>query len=201
MNEVDFVFDRGKHLFIVNNEVWPSITQVLRAAGMIDDRWFDDYSALRGTYVHKICELDLADNLNESTIDDKLLGYYEAWRRFRRDMRYIVNETEKPRVNNYYQFGGIADTVGVLNGKSAVVDIKTGAEIPATRIQTAAQTLLFDWPILTRYSLQLKPDGKYKLNSYPVESNVNDRNYFLSALSVWWWRRKHKLINLEGWDE
>ena len=77
-NTEGFTFDPEEHRFSVNGVVWPSITQVLREAGMIDDRWFDEYSATRGSYVHKICELHEKGILDPKSVDDDLKGYFKA---------------------------------------------------------------------------------------------------------------------------
>ena len=188
-----FTFDRETHQFKVGGIVWPSITQVLVSTGFINTKWFDDYSATRGTYVHKIVELDIKGILDKSSIDPALQGYYDAWLKFRNEKKYDIKETEKPRINFMYKFGGIADTFGTMDGKPVVIDIKTGIEQPATRLQTAAQTLLVDWPVLERFSLQLKSDGNYKLNAYPIRENAADRNIFLAALSCHWWKRNHNI--------
>ena len=101
---------------------------------------------------------------------------------------------ETPRVNHLLRFGGIPDTYGIKDGANSVLDIKTGAEVPAVRLQTAAQILLTDETILFRYSLQLKPDGKYKLNTYSVRDIISDRTIFTNALNCYWWKRKNGLL-------
>ena len=197
-----FKFDKDKHQFIVNGIVYPSITQVLVEAGFLDTRWFDEYSATRGTYVHTICEWHERGTLDESSIDDEIKVYYEAYLKFRKEKtNYKITEMETPRINETYKFGGIADQFGIMDGVQSVLDIKTGVDVPATRLQTAAQILLADHPILERYSLQLKKDGNYKLNKYPTVENIMDRNIFIASVSSWWWKKNYNLIKKEKRDE
>lgn len=184
---MDFIFDEEKHQFIVDGQIWPSITQVLRSVGLIDGQWFTEYSRNRGTLVHRIIHWHIMGNLDDASIDPILRPYYDAWLSFERDTGFISNETEIPRISRLYRFGGIPDHIGILNGKEAIVDVKSGAEIPATALQTAAQEILVD-KILPRYSLRLKDNGKYSLIPH---TNRQDRQIFLSALAVWWWRKNN----------
>jgi len=190
MADADFTFDKDNHLFIVDGRVWPSITQILSAEGFINGQWFTEYSRNRGSYIHQIVHWHIIDELDTDSIDPTLKPYYDAWLAFERDVGFVSIEVEQPRINHVYQFGGIPDHVALLNGKESIIDVKSGVDIPATALQTAAQEILIG-KLLPRYSLQLKADGKYSLKHH---TDRQDRKIFLSALACYNWRKNHGLV-------
>ena len=49
-------YDPETHIYTVDGEVLPSVTQILKDMGFIDVTWFNDYARERGSLVHKIIE-------------------------------------------------------------------------------------------------------------------------------------------------
>lgn len=184
---MDFIFDEEKHQFIVNGQIWPSITQVLKDGGFINDRFYNDYARDRGTLIHRIIHWHIIGDLDEGSIDPILRPYYDAWLSFVSDTGFVSTETEVPRISPLYRFGGIPDYIGMLNGKESVIDAKSGANVPATALQTAGQEILIDRRVL-RYSLHLKDDGKYSLIHH---RDRQDGGIFKAALACFWWKQNH----------
>jgi hypothetical protein len=187
----DFIFEEGKHAFMVDGIRWPSVTQILTLTGFVDPTWFTEESALRGTYVHQIVHWHDTGELEESSVDPALMGYLEAWKKFVKDVDFVTHSLEQPRINLAYKFGGVIDRTGLIYGRPAVLDFKSGASPPWTKLQTAGYQILADMPAAQRFALQLNEDGKYNLLPH---KDFNDRNVFLSALACVWWQRNNNII-------
>lgn len=183
-------FDEKKHIYTLNGQRLPSVTQILVGQGFIDTHWFTDYGRDRGTYVHKIIQYHCAGELDESSIDPALWPYFKAWLQFEIDTTFVSVECEIPCASEAHRFAGTPDHVGFMNGVECVIDVKSGADLPAAEIQTAGYAILKNKP-LKRYSLRLMNNGRYSLREHVERS---DSRVFLAALSCWWWKEK----NLKG---
>jgi len=96
-----------------------------------------------------------------------------------------------PRRREACRFGGTIDMPCMLNGKESLIDIKSGVESPTTGIQLAAYSMLYDVPLVNRYGLYLKADGKYKLIPY---ADRNDIKIFNAALTLYHYRAEKGLL-------
>lgn len=184
---MNLTFDPATHIYKVNGEVWPSVTQILKDMGFIDDRWFNEYARERGSLAHLIIKWDCQGVLDEDTVDPILRPYLDAWRLFVDDTGFVSGSVETPLYDPIRRFAGTPDNVGELYEVPAEIDYKTGAISPVTGLQLAGYELLTG-KRLKRYGLQLMNTGKYKLTPF---RDRNDRHVFLSALACWWWIRNH----------
>jgi hypothetical protein len=169
--------------------VWlPGVTRTLAEAGLVDTRWFKAEAAKRGTAVHMACQFHDEGDLDESTVDATLRPYLTAYRLFLAESGFKPLRIEESLAHPIYRYAGTFDRVGELNGAGALVDIKTGALVPETAIQTAAYAGLLDHPV-RRFGLQLRANGRYSLKEY---ADRNDWKIWLAALAVANWRRGHR---------
>lgn len=181
-------FNEEKHLYVVDGEVFPSVTQILAAEGFIDPSFFTEYSRQRGTLVHLCTHLDDMGELDESTVDDVLAPYLTAYRRFKSESGFVVSGSEVRMASAAYRFAGTLDKVGTFAGVTcAIIDIETGAHQPAKAIQTAGYEILKGSPY-KRFALQLKDDGTYKLHPF---KDRQDKQIFLSTLAVYQWKHNN----------
>jgi hypothetical protein len=103
-----------------------------------------DTAANIGTIAHYLCECDLrgkTPNLGQYSPDDvaKAENAYLAFLEFRRTQKLTPLYTELSLVSEEYQYGGTIDVVAMLNGKKALVDLKTSKGIFfEMRLQLAA---------------------------------------------------------------
>jgi hypothetical protein len=164
-----------------------SVTGILKAEGFIDTQWFDEYSATRGTYVHKACELSDLGELEEAELDPVLIPYVSAWQKFMKESGFQITEMEIRIVSPEYQFTGKPDRIGILNGCPAIIDLKTGALQPWTALQLAGYEILKRSPH-KRFGVQLKDDGNYKLTEF---KDRQDRGVFLAALACYQWKHNN----------
>ena len=163
---------------------WPGVTGTLKSAGLIDARWFDEYSRTRGEYVHLACAMDDRGELDEASLDPVIRPYVEAWRAFRRESGCVMVAVEELVYNPILRYAGTLDWRGRLNGRHAIIDRKTGPCQPWTGLQLAAYAAPFNEPH-DRYGIQLKDDGRYKLTKY---DDINDLAVFRSALILRNWK-------------
>lgn len=196
-------FDAETHTYKLRGAVIPSVTQVL--SQIIDyARVPEDILERKreiGAALHQAIAFDHDGDLDESSLDESVKGYFDGWRRFRFDMRgqFLVHAAEVPMVSYLYRYGTTPDIWGTVGGVPAVVELKSTAAIhPAVALQTAAQakalieSKYIDFRLekeVRRFCLQLKPSGKYSVKEFP---GYGDLGVFIALRSVWGWRQNNK---------
>ena len=190
-------FDPIAHTYAIDGQPVPSVTQILADIGFVDTTWFTEESRTRGTYVHRLIELHILQELDESTVDESLAGYFAAFRKFQEESDIDIDTwtVEKPLASKVHRFAGTPDFVGIINGKCAVIDLKTSVTVSASeQLQTAAYKMLLDesrqlgMPVTHRFSLHVTADGNYRLIEH---RDRQDRQIFMAALSCWHWQRNN----------
>ncbi len=194
-----FTYEEDGHLYRnARGAVRPSVTQVLKEAGVFDYSRVDpavlERKRLLGQNVH-LCtaEFDREGWVDETWLRDDEIGYYNAWLRFRRESRCEVLNIEEPMLRTIMgiEIGGTPDRVLVLNGRRYVADIKTcTAKHPGWRLQTALyEMMLTGVPRcgqLGRLVIQLLPNGSYDTpNDY---DDPSDAGAAIAALTLATWK-------------
>jgi hypothetical protein len=186
------------HKYWKNDLRIPGISEVLKSAGLIDDRWFTEHSREKGSGAHAACHFFDEDDLVESSLDPVIIPHVEAWKKFRSETGFKPTIIEKKLYSAVFNFAGTPDRAGILNGDEVGVEIKTGAISFVTGLQLAAQEILLaeveGFRVKKRFAVQTKNNGTYKLTQF---SDVMDRGYFLSALNMWHLRYKNNLLEGE----
>lgn len=187
-------FDPATHTYYWQGVQVPSVTQVLGSV-------LRDYDGIpphilaaaqeRGTFVHEACELDDLGELDQDTLDDTLIPYVMAWRKFRADTRFKPESIEARVYHNGYRYAGTLDRFGDAGAQTWLVDIKSGSMVPRSAgPQTAAYLAALDidpaWrKKVKRYVAHLYDNGNYQV----VPCNgANDFSVFLACLSIHNWR-------------
>ena len=198
-------FDPEKHEYSVGGVKVPSVSEIL--APLSADRydglspWMLKAAAERGTAVHEATEM--MDYGIEPETDPEIEPYLLAYQTF-----LLEHDVEWEMIEKivYYKripqdeiplFAGTVDRFGKVDGKYAVVDIKTYASLSTDAMMNAScQTALYrdavedmqpggwSWDYTTeRYILHLKKDGSYRL----VNLNRFDYERGFESGSVAWW--------------
>lgn len=94
-----------------------SVTTILKEEGIIDTRFYDDWSRDRGSMIHLATAYDDRGELDESTLDPVIAPYLEAWRRFKRESGFIPEKIEVPGMSTAYRYAGTPDRIGELPGR------------------------------------------------------------------------------------
>jgi hypothetical protein len=184
-------FNEAKHEYSHGDRVVPSVTQILKEVGIIDDRFFTDDARERGSAVHKTIEAYI--KYGDEGCHPLLAGYLGAYRRFEAELRPEIIESESLL---FYSQGGIhyagtGDIFCILDHQLTYLDFKTGGKDKWHALQTAAYSEAY-WqqsgrPVLRRGSLYLEGDGTYRLNFH---DNQTDAAVFLAAAAIVNWKRQ-----------
>jgi hypothetical protein len=165
----------------------PSVTRVIKSAGLMPDhfeKFSNQYAMIRGSLVHRACELDDVDDLVEDKLDPILRPYVESWRKFKQAIsckREDFLAIEERVFHPHYRYAGTLDRRMLVRGAESVVDLKTGSPEKWHSIQTAAYVLTFQKP-LKRHSVYLSRDGD--LPKVVEHVNPDDARVFLACLTV-----------------
>lgn len=196
-------FDAEPHRYRYHGDVVPSVTGILRS---ITDAIYGDIpswqvqaAADRGTQAHRATELDDIGILAYERLDPELVPYVDAWRAFVAETGFEVEAIELRRCHPVWRYATTLDRVGILNGKRAVVELKTTAALhPWVALQTAGQLEAYNATAESRaahatqrWAVRLGPDGRYQCQQY---SNTNDWPVFLACLTRRRWMQEHGLM-------
>jgi hypothetical protein len=183
-------FDAKSHEYRVGGEKLPSVTGLLKKAGLIDTEWMDEAAMTRGTYVHEACQYDDEGGVDEASLDPVILPYVLGWRKAKRELGLKVLEVEQRVCHEAMRYCGTLDRVVGLRGRRVLVDLKTGSPSHWHRIQTAAYAQAKRWMepavVLDRAALYLTAEGRYRWEAH------QDRTDF----EVW-----KAVVTLTAWME
>ncbi len=195
-------FDEAEHRYFYQGVEVPGVTSILSPLqdfSAVPREVLDAASAF-GTAVHKACELDDLQQLDEESLDDALAPYLAGWRRFCRDYEADWIGIEQQVYHAQLRYAGTLDRRGslLLDPRRdfrvrAIVDIKSSVELyPAVGPQLAAYHRAADEgnALTKRLAVQLKPDGRYvaKWHDDPTDFAV-----FCSLLTLRNWCAKHRI--------
>lgn len=180
-------FDPETHSYWLDGEKLISVTTVLRQAGLFNYFGSDGGMAMdRGTAIHTITELSDKGALVEDKIENPLLPYLDAWKKFKEDTKIEVLSAEEPVYHPIYKYAGMLDRRVMWKKKEAVIDIKSGVSAPWHACQTSAYAKCFNRPML-RFALYISGEGTYRLEEH---KDYDDWDVFRAALAIVNWKRK-----------
>jgi hypothetical protein len=194
---VTLSFDQARHVYTLDGRVIPSVTQALKATGMIDYSMIPrdalQTAAARGTAVHKALQYFDDGELDESSVAPELVGYVRAAQRFYLESGFQVAHNEFRSFHPTYLYAGTMDrTGGFPDGSLAVVDWKTGLVVPGHALQLVAYANLLKQPRrYRRIAVKLNSDGTYRVHEFPASTWEQDWAVFLAGLSCFNWQLQH----------
>lgn len=189
-------FCADTHTYYWNGVEKKSVTQVMEECGLIDARFFTEYSRRRGLAVHRGCQLLLNGVLDWKTVDPRIRGYMEGMQRFVEDTMFEPTLVEEALYDPDLDIAGTLDIVGIMQGiKYTLIDIKTGKEseegVKNEKIQTRFYQELVqrNYPsikIKQRHSLHLRDNGTYWLSVAFLKhaEDMNDCNSLLRTIKL-----------------
>ena len=191
-------FEPATHTYTLDGVVVPSVTGILRAAGVVN---FDhvppgilEPARIRGTVVHQAIHYYNEHDLDVDRFCRELpdyAGYLRAWIRFSDERRFVPALCEYRVASRRHQLAGTIDCLGVLDHHGALLDFATGRPDDAAKdLQTAAyHGLAHEWAehdrvlgdflsrfVIRRYAIALHADGGFSVDAY---SNPSDWRSFL----------------------
>jgi hypothetical protein len=178
--------DKDTHVYTLGSQVVPSVTEILKGAGLVDDRWFTEQCRWRGSAVHAMCHYDDEGDLDESTLDPALHGYLAAYRSFKSEMNFVATHNEHRVHHDLLGYAGTFDLKGSFVHGQCLPDIKSGPVNKVTRYQLVAYAATQEKPrTLWRLGLGLKPTGKYSLQVYEPRDYDRDFQKWASIVDVY----------------
>lgn len=171
-------FDQG-HRYMLDGEELPSVSELCRfiSREIYSDiqQYNMDRAAERGTAVHKATEA--LDKFGSVDVQDDILPYVQAYLQFRKDHKVEWEKIEWASHHPVDRYAGTIDRMGTVDGKKALLDIKTSYTIHTPLC--AAQLNLYRRMLESNgvkvdvlYILHLKKDGTYKLKPFEFDDKV-----------------------------
>lgn len=200
--EKGLVFNEAEHSYTLGGVRLPSVTQILKAEGFIDDRHFTEESRDRGRAVHTACHFLEEGELDWDTVDPSIVGYVQAYERFLEETGFESVLAEHPMADAFLRCGGMLDRLGTFRQRTlidgwALLDIKTGVYQPEHDIQLAGYEVLadrddgIDVRIHNRIVLELKKTGRYKLEPTRTDPHIA-REVFRAAVKTYHWKESRR---------
>ncbi len=177
------------HIYSIHGRRVISVTQALK---ILDDRWkVDPFYLERGRLIHLSTEYYDNYQLDEDTVDPQIQGYFDAYRNFRDNTGFVPLFIERKLYHPQLWYAGKIDRIGPLNGKQALIDLKSGAKARVDELQGVAY-----WELAKANKIQvdkvfclyLAADGTYKLE--PVNNPKLLLPIFLACLKITQWKEK-----------
>lgn len=179
-------FNADRHEYRVTNVfgvdlIMPSVTQLLKLGGAYPGKWaFKKSHSDRGTAVHLATQYYDEGDLDESSLAPEIVGYVEAYKKFRMQVPIKIMARELMVFSRTYQYAGTIDIVANVGGVWTIFDIKTGVPSKASPVQTAAYALALaeDHALVDEYNvaskiaraaIHLQKDGKYRIHKFENE--------------------------------
>lgn len=185
------MFDEEPHEYWLNGFRVPSVTQVLAARKLYKgDEWWKEEHRVRGIAVHVATQLEDEDDLDETTLAPELAGYLDAWRKFKAERRYAIELIEERLASVSLGYAGTIDRWGRLDGKTALVDIKTGGWQAAYALQIAAyRAMLAEHGVMSEIAVcvTLQADGSYHLRHLNTIDLYRAEALWRNALALTQW--------------
>lgn len=182
-------FDEKTHTYRWNDQVVPSVTQVIKSAGLMPDmKWIDPWYMERGRLVHLACEMFDEGTLDEDQLDPEIRPYVMAYKGFREANEFEVLEVEK-RCYHPSGYAGQMDRVILWQDRRAIMDLKCGPKEAWHGLQLAGYAEM-DPEATMRIGLHLTKKGRASIEIYKQRS---DRVVFQSAVTLWQWKTAHGL--------
>lgn len=195
-------FDAAAHRYTWNGQHVPNVTSILSPLTSYDriPEHVLEHARQEGTAVHRMVELDCYGDLDVDELPQWMVGHYAAWRQFLADTGFEFVASEHRVFHPGLRYAGTLDLAGTLKhahgaGGICIVDIKRSFFAgPAIGLQLSAYADAWnkthDKPLhaKSRYALQLKADGTYRLEPYEDKA---DFAAFLACYTLYKWRAKH----------
>lgn len=189
-------FDADTHEYRCQGRRYPSVTQIIAGAGLVDTRWYTDEARVEGTYLHQALALDHEGVLDMATLDEALVPYIESWRTLRAQLGITPWRWELQMVSVRYGFAGTTDLVATCDagGPAWLIDFKRRAPQPVpARLQLAAYAILarecgdpaISALCMRRAVVTWTDVGKIRLDTLDVGDHRRHEYLFLAALEVY----------------
>lgn len=185
-----FRYDDESHTYWNGERQMLSVTEVLRAGGLLDMMRADEAAMWAGEATHKAVELWFKNTLDEGSVAPIIRPKLEAVIEFAKNTGFVMTASEVPRFNALMNVGTKPDLEGEFpDGSLAIVELKSGTLSPWVQIQTAGQDIVMGGDkTRTRWGLGLAK-GRPSIRQH---TGTQDHAMFLSCLNIANWKDRHQ---------
>jgi len=190
--EIEFIEDG--HLYYVNGNNIKCVSNIVHANGLSDFSMIDpvhlQWTMARGKAIHLACELYDNGNLDESTIDDEVMPYFEGWVKYIEKEKPVFTGIERRVYSKLWQYCGTVDRIT----DNTIKDIKTVNTVSglSCKAQTALYQIAYEEEtgikIKQREVIHLVP-GDYKIITYKDKSDITAVKSMVSVMN---WKANNK---------
>lgn len=209
--EPDFKFIEDGHKYLLDGVDIPSVSEVIRPCLNYANVPKANLEGARefGIEVDLACQFYDENDLDESTLSDRVRKRLAGWLKFRKDFDFQPIQIARPNYHNIHGmvYGLIPDRFGTSKAGNLVVDIKNTAEIESHQaLQLAGYHAYYSENSrhqVGRMIVQLRDDD-YKVFDDKTRKDIFDRNdikIFTALLAVCHWNRKNGIKRIETDDK
>lgn len=138
-------FNEALHEYRVGGILTPSVSQILKANGLMENFRHSETALNNGTAIHRALELHDFGKLDESSLDPRLAKCIRLWEKFKKEIGIDkVLEIEKRIAFGALYAGTIDRVLGLGNGKKMILDFKSGNPQAWAGLQTAGYAMAYD---------------------------------------------------------
>ena len=172
MTTAPFRYDERDHAYFLGDAQLPSVTQLLKLAGLVDDTWFTPESRDRGTLVHDLTRDHDLGALVAVDVPEHVRGYVKAYQAAALALKPTYYAIEEPDYHPQYLFAGRPDRIGKVFGLQSVMELKSGGKAAHHAVQTALQAILVGWRYglpaerWQRLCVYLTREGRYRVETH-----------------------------------
>ncbi len=152
-----------------------------------------DFYLRRGSMIHKATALYDEGVLDWDTVDERILPFILAWKRFREEASGKVTAIELSVVNQKLGYVGTLDRIitkcNLHPSGHLLLDIKTNEADIFTRLQTMAYAMAQKRTVKRGY-VELKNDGTYRAEVYDNDSV--DQAGWMACLQLNSWKVRNE---------
>lgn len=186
-------FNESLHQYSVDGLILPSVTKIMEPLtkemySHIDAEVLQT-AAKRGTSVHYATEL--YDLYGVEEIEEENRGYFEAYKRFKKENNVLLVEVEIQLYHPYLFYAGTIDRIVKIGDKMVLLDIKTTDKLhkKLVEIQVSAYKEMAEkqgYKIDEIAALKLNKDGTYVFNYLD-----NNLDMFMNLYKLHMFKKKY----------
>jgi hypothetical protein len=180
-------FEPATHTYALDGARVPSVTGIIGAIvvsgqPIMDKRFFTADARDRGIYVHECVEtINSHGSIDWEGVDERFRPYVLAYEAWKTTSGFEPVAVECRMASRSHWFAGTMDALGLIGGKTTLIDVKSGSPAPYHAIQLGGYAVLLEehgYGIDQAFTVQVKRDGTFvvhgRLDGYAMSAAKYD---------------------------
>lgn len=192
-------FNEKLHEYRVGGIVTPSVSQILKANGLMDNFRRSETKLSNGTAIHRATELHDLGKLDERSLDPRLKKCLILWDNFKKEIgvSFMLGIEEKVHFGVFYA-GTIDRVIKLRNGRKMILDLKSGNPQPWAALQTAGYAMAYDLECHNEYErCCAKLHWDMDRIIYKPYTDQADFNTFMAMAAVYHYKKNNGYLRDE----